>query len=165
MIFSQTGQKSIIWDYHNVTIHITEEVKNKSLKGIYISRRAISLRKTGKIIFTTIILVCITVGSMAATALSQSKGATKEERAYLDVIESEYIKNVKAALEKEGYHNSGITMTKIIKGEEGRNYTVTIHNEQINKLSEEKQQALRIQLSKISFPEKGDRFSHEFLVL
>lgn len=76
-----------------------------------------------------VIAVIVIAFCIKGTAYSMEKndGSTDMERYYIS-LEKEYVSEVKAILDSEGYTNAGVMMTKMVSVDGNRDYTLTIHH-------------------------------------
>lgn len=112
----------------------------------------------------TIILTGIIVFCSVQTVMAQKKTFVLKDSAEVKAQEKEYVNQIKEVLTEEGIYNSGVMMTKVIYEDGARDYTVSIHNSLIQKLSPEERTILEEKLNKVSFPLPGCKVFHEFLV-
>ena len=109
------------------------------------------------------VLVLIIAFCITETVVSQSNEARCIEEKYYDEMENAYLTELKHLLTKEGYCNSGVTMTRVTDEAGARSYTVNIHHKQISKLSFKEQQQLLEILGEIAFADTSCSFCHKFL--
>lgn len=100
--------------------------------------------------------------SISGTVQSQSRHAAEAEEEYYKEMEEIYVGEIRAFLEEAGYRNSGIMMTRIIDEEGERCYTVTIHHDKLDKLSDAEKKELLDACSRIAFPDGECGFCHKF---
>lgn len=111
----------------------------------------------------TVLLVFISALAISGTVLSQSRQASKEQKEYHQALEEEYVEEVRAYLEKQGYANSGVTINRIIENDGSVEYTVTIHHRRILALESAKREALALECGKIEFPMEDCSLCYTFL--
>ena len=116
-----------------------------------------------KFILITIFLTMISAFFITSTVKGQSTENNKEQAAYYDQVESDYLVLLKEELKMAGYENCGITMTKILNEDGSREYTVLIHHKSINKLSKLEKQELLSSLLPAEFSSDEIIFLHKFL--
>lgn len=122
-----------------------------------------TLKQISVTVLITVFFVLIIAFCICGTVISQSKHAGRAEEQYLHAIEQEYTGAVRKLLAKQGYENSGITMTRVTDTDGSREYTVTIHHRRLSKLSEEKRQELLAEFEGLEFPDKECGLFHKFL--
>lgn len=115
-------------------------------------------RKIGLFIVTMMVM-----GTVMTVKGQESRKARLEEKYYQEA-ESEYLREVRAFLQEEGYENSGVTMTKVYEEDGGRSYTILIHHRKISTLEEPEKKALQEKLEDISFPIQNCHFCHSFFM-
>lgn len=123
------------------------------------------MRKNITFMITTILLLAVTVLFSVRTVTAQKEGYITKDSAVIKQMEKEYLENIKETLVSKHIVNSGVTMTKIIYEDGRREYTVTIHNDMINRLSVEKREELEETLAKTDFPVQNCQVYHEFLMI
>lgn len=121
------------------------------------------MKKNGRFFVITMILVFVTAFSVAGTVNGKNNEKERVEKHYLASIEKEYRQEITDILQKEGYKQSGITMTRVIQDEGMIDYTVKIHHKKLGKLSEIQKQELEKKLKQIDFAVENVSFCHEFL--
>lgn len=114
--------------------------------------------------FLTTGLVMIIIMGTAMTVKSQSRNNVAIDEKYYVSMEADYMNRIRENLREDGYADSGITMTKQYGDKDSRSYRVLIHHDAISRLSPEQKDALKEELSEISFPAQNCTFSYEFLV-
>ena len=98
------------------------------------------------------IVIMIFSMSFVSKAQEQIEQKMRKERKQM---EKEYIAQVRNYLEKEGYSNSGLNLTKIMDVDAPVVYQLEIHNARINHLKEEEMAALQSELTDL-FPKSGE---------
>ena len=119
--------------------------------------------KTAKFAAITMILLLITTFSVTGTVMSQNRGKDPIDAQHYRMMENQYIACVREQLERQGYKNAGITMTRIMEPDGVREYTVLIHHKRINALEEEERRLLADALGNTRFPAEACEFTYEFL--
>ncbi len=116
------------------------------------------------ITFFLIFLIALCVGSTV-------RGREREAENPYRLMESELLRDTREYLNRSGYTNSGVTLTRVTDEEGGREYTFTIHHSRIDRMDESERELLRDELD-LRCREAGSRFSedvcsfrHEFLLL
>ena len=103
---------------------------------------------------------CITL-----TAVSQSRIERREQESYYHAKEQEMVQKTREYLNKAGFTNSGVMLTRVVDAEGARDYTITVHHHRINKLDPESREALARELKEFDFASEECSFSYKFLTL
>ena len=114
-------------------------------------------------IIGSLILVLIIAFCISGTVASQNGHSREAVERYYDELERDYLTELKSMLAREGYKNSGVTMTRVIDEEGTRSYTVTIHHGLIDKLSVKEKELLSKACGEVLFADAECSFSHNFL--
>lgn len=108
------------------------------------------------------------ITAMFLSAVLTVYGRNREEgvrtESYYREREQELVSEVRRYLNESGYTNSGITFTRVVDGEGGRAYTITIHHRRIDNMEPEERAALAGRLAQFAFAEEGCTFSCRFLI-
>lgn len=121
------------------------------------------MRKHRGFILLTLALIAVTAFCITGTVKSQSSENVQIDKKYYEQLEKEYVREIRTYLTEEGYENSGVMLTYISTGGNGRKYTVTIHNEKINGLSQGEKTELKNKILGMAFEIPGCTFFQEFL--
>ena len=121
------------------------------------------MKRVGYFTITTIVLVLVITFCAVGTVKSISKESAASEEAYYQELEKNYIRQVRAYLEEEGFRNSGVTMTRVLTQEGKREYNVLIHNSRLNNLSDAEKEGLKAELKELYSGMEECGFYHEFL--
>lgn len=117
-----------------------------------------------KIIFTGgLIMVMVLVFSIKVKC-STIADEKHTENTYM-MMETQLRENVREYLERNGYVDSGIMLTKVIDTDGSREYTLTVHNKRIDNLLDEEKQEILSDLASYDFEDVNCSFVHEFLIL
>lgn len=109
------------------------------------------------------LLVCVAGFFMERTVISQAGSVQRAEKEMYRQMEREYLEETEKILEKSGFFNSGVNMTKTIDEEGERTYFLQIHNGRINALGKEEKDELLIKLKGVVFGDEACEFHHEFI--
>ena len=112
----------------------------------------------------TVCLVLVTAFCIAGTARSQGDMEERELAQFYQVKERQLVEDVKDFLEKKGYVDSGVALTRVVKEDGARDYTITIHHGKIDEMDDFSRQALKNELSGFAFFAENCNFYHEFLI-
>ncbi len=121
------------------------------------------MKKNRGFILITMVLIVITAFCITGTVKSQSSENVKIDAEYYEQMEKGYVREIRNYLSETGYENSGVMLTYVSTGGNARKYTVTIHNEKINKLSESEKAVIRNEILGMAFEVPGCTFFQEFL--
>lgn len=111
----------------------------------------------------TMVLILVIAFCTTGTVMGMENGKERMDESGYKQVEKEYVTQVKSYLQKEGYENSGVVLTKVIYEDGSREYTLNVHHKRITKLSETEQEFLRSEL--IKFAIHQDRISEEILLV
>lgn len=84
-----------------------------------------------------IVLAMTAALCIAGSIKSQAADILRAREAYYEQLEREYIGQVRNYLAEQGYHNSGVTLSRIVDEEGQRSYRVLIHHSAMSRLEEE----------------------------
>lgn len=120
----------------------------------------------GTIGFTavTLVLVLVTALCVVMTVKSQSSVETAAVENYYREKEQKVLADTREYLNREGFANSGVTMTRVVDEEGNREYTITVHHRKISNLQDDDRKALAAALGAFTFEEENCSFCHTFLV-
>ena len=112
----------------------------------------------------TVLFLLVTALLCAGTAVSRTDTGMEELEEYYREKENELAADIRGMLQREGFENSGVMVTRVVEADGSRSYTVTIHHGGIDNMSDaEKQQLLR-RLENFNFEGEGCTFLHQFLL-
>lgn len=112
----------------------------------------------------TVLLVLIAALFFGVTVRSETEaGAGKTERYYQEK-ERKLTREIRTMLEREGFKNSGVMLTRVVEEDGSRAYTVTIHHGGIDGMEETEKDALLRRLAELDFEEERCSFCHKFLL-
>ncbi len=98
----------------------------------------------------TIFLVLVMTLLVSETVMSQTRGDITVDERYYQVLEQEYVKEIRVYLEEQGYRNSGVSLTRVVENGE-RTYEMMIHHRNLEKLSERELMELFGQIEGFAF--------------
>ncbi len=125
--------------------------------------------KNGIFMLATLLLICVVSLCIGGTVRGREQDAASET--FYRLREAELLRDTREYLQRSGFPNSGITLTRVIDGEGHRDYTFTIHHGRIDRMDEGERQILQNALSEFGsrigsdFPEEFCTFHHEFLIV
>ena len=110
----------------------------------------------------TVILVLVAAFFCAETVLGGCGRSNRETEEYYMAKERELTDRVREFLNGEGFRDSGVMVTRVVEEDGSREYTVAVHNRDIDALEESERKELLAELERLTF--SGDRcsFRHQF---
>ncbi len=106
----------------------------------------------------TIILVLGIAFFVSETVVSQADGKVTVDEEYYQILEENYVEEIRNYLTESGYENSGINLTVVADEKGNREYCVELHHKRISRLSEEQQNVLLIEIEEMGFQVMGCEF-------
>lgn len=147
--------KEILKHRYREDIEMTGRVEEKGLSG--------RVRKDAVFVTVTVLLVLCMWLFVSETVMSQTEGnITVDEESFLE-LEKDYVAQVKSHLEKEGYRNSGVSLTRVVDGDGNRSYEMVLHHKNIYKLSEAEQEIMLEEIAQMAFHVSGCKFQVKLL--
>ncbi len=121
------------------------------------------VRKEAVFVLFTVFMILSLWFFISEKVMSQNNGTvTVDEAAFLE-LEGNYLSQVKVYLEKEGFRNSGVALSRVIESDGSRSYEITLHNKKLNELSLEEQEQLKADIEEMAFGVAGCEFQVTFL--
>ncbi|MDE6925200.1 MAG: hypothetical protein K2O97_02385 [Acetatifactor sp.] len=117
-------------------------------------------RRTGSLRFraVTILLIMVTAFCSAGTALSRTAFSGGELENYYCELECQLVEEAREYLERQGYRNSGVMLTRVVDMDGSREYTLSIHHGRIVRLNEEERERLTGVLEELAFTDRDCTF-------
>lgn len=112
----------------------------------------------------TVFLVLVSALCITGTVMSRSNPGGREIENYYMALEKQLVCDTREYLNKSGFPNSGVTLTRVVNENGMREYTMTVHHGKIDRMDENSRQILKEALSQFVFAEENCTFCHEFLV-
>lgn len=109
----------------------------------------------------TVLLILVIAFCVKGTVFSKENHERAKENHYFAVLEDEYLEQAKGLLEKQGYHNCGVTMTRVTLEDGSREYTVLLHHRKLQKLAVEEREELLEALCTMEFSHGTCSFVYE----
>ncbi len=106
----------------------------------------------------TIVLVMCIAFMVSETVVSQADGKVAVDEEYYQVLEENYVDEIRSLLTESGFENSGINLTMTTDGEGKREYCVELHHKRISRLSAEQQEELLKEIENMGFQVMGCSF-------
>ena len=119
--------------------------------------------KNLKWILTTIVLILVTAFSIAGTVISKNDFKAGELEQYYLQKEKQLTEDVRDFLKQKGYGNSGVTVTRVVEANGNREYTVTVHHGDIDRMTEGERTVLAREMGNLTFEDEHCTFSMNFL--
>lgn len=119
--------------------------------------------KNLKWILTTIVLILVTAFSIAGTVISKNDFKAGELEQYYLQKEKQLTEDVRDFLNQKGYRNSGVTVTRVLEANGNREYTVTVHHGDIDRMTEGERTVLAGEMGNLTFEDEHCTFSMNFL--
>ena len=119
--------------------------------------------KNLKWILTTIVLILVTAFSIAGTVISKNDFKAGELEQYYLQKEKQLTEDVRDFLNQKGYRNSGVTVTRVVESNGNREYTVTVHHGDIDRMTEGERTVLSGEMGNLTFEDEHCTFSMNFL--
>ncbi len=114
-------------------------------------------------IFTLVLIVGIWF-FISGTVVSQGEGCITVDEQHYQVLEQEYVKEIRGFLAEQGYENSGVNLTMVADREGNRSYSVEVYHKGICKLSAEEQEKLFVAVEALAFDVVGCSFEVSLLM-
>lgn len=115
-------------------------------------------------VVATLILVMFIMYFSVATVKCVTNVEAQELELFYREKEEALVEEARAFLNREGFANSGIMLTRVVEADGSRLYTLTVHHGMIDIMSEAEREDLLEELEKIAFVDENCSFFHEFLV-
>lgn len=117
-------------------------------------------RRAGSLGFmaVTIILVLVTAFFCAGTVMSRTDFDARELESYYREKESRLVKDTWTYLNRQGFADSGVMLTRVVEADGSRAYTVTVHHGRLDSLSEAEREQLAEELEELAFQDDSCSF-------
>ena len=102
-----------------------------------------------KFLIISIVCILILIFSIAGTVIGRQTDEYELNNPYYKQMENNYLKEVKDVLSDLGLENSGLSLTKVIFPNGGREYTLLLHHCKMNKIKEAEKEKIMEQLRAI----------------
>lgn len=123
-----------------------------------------STTKNITFIATTIVLILISAFFITKTVRGQEDHEMIATEKYYQALEQEYVSEIRAYLNGQGFENSGVTLTRVIDEQGVREYQITLHHKYLEKLSTEKRDEVFGVIKNMAFENIGCIFRINLLV-
>ncbi|MCM1091674.1 MAG: hypothetical protein NC092_10825 [Butyrivibrio sp.] len=126
-------------------------------------------RKNIGFVAITLALVGIIVFCAAGTVRGQENLQNQEKEQWYREREGKLLSDTREYLSEKGFHNSGVTLNRVVDEDGSRAYTFTIHHARIDRMTEGERAGLRRELYGLTedfrglTPEEGCTFAFVFL--
>ena len=114
------------------------------------------------VLFSVMLVLCLAL-FISETVISQTEGNITVDEKHIQVLEQEYVSEIREYLDAAGYRNSGVTLTKVVDTDGSRSYSVTLHHKGLHKLEQAEQEALFQKVEDLAFQVAGCDFQVELL--
>jgi len=115
-------------------------------------------------IAATIALVLISAFFITKTVRGQADHEMIACEKYYQVLEQEYVSEIRVYLNEQGFENSGVTLTRVLDEKGIREYRITLHHKYLEKLSEEERNEIFGAIKNMAFENTGCIFRINLLV-
>lgn len=114
-------------------------------------------KRTGNLGFVavTILLVLLTAFCFAGTAASRTTLNSAELEGYYRQQEDQLVSRARRFLEEQGFAYSGVMLTRVVEPDGSREYTLTVHHGEIDRMSAPERDALAERLAGLAFQEEA----------
>lgn len=131
-----------------------------------VTERSLSDRiaKEAAFVLFTVLLVLGLALFISQTVMSQTEGNIAVDEKHFQVLEQEYVSEIRTYLEAQGFKNSGVSLTRVVETDGSRSYEVVLHHKGIDKLTREEQAALLEAVEELAFHITGCNFQVNLLV-
>lgn len=102
----------------------------------------------------TIILVLLTALCFAGTVASRTMLDSAELEGYYRQQEDQLVSRVRSFLEEQGFAYSGVMLTRVVEPDGSREYTLTVHHGEIDRMSASERDALAEKLADLTFQDE-----------
>ena len=109
------------------------------------------------VLFTLILVLCIAF-FIDGTVVSQADDKVTVDEEYYQVLEREYVREVRSFLAEQGYENSGVNLTMVADAEGNRNYYMELYHRKIAGLTETQKGELFDAIKDMAFQVVGCEF-------
>lgn len=115
-------------------------------------------------IAATIVLILISAFFITKTVRGQADHEMMACEKYYQVLEQEYVSEIRAYLNEQGFENSGVTLTRVVDEQGVREYRITLHHKHLEKLSMEERNEIFGEIKNMAFENDGCIFQINLLV-
>lgn len=114
-------------------------------------------KRTGNpgFVAVTIILVLLAAFCFAGTAASRTTLDSAELEGYYRQQEDQLVSRARRLLEEQGFANSGVMLTRVVEPDGSREYTLTVHHGEIDRMSASERDALVERLAGLAFQDEA----------
>lgn len=102
----------------------------------------------------TILLVLLTAFCFAGTVASRTTLDSAELEGYYRQQEDQLVSRVRRFLEEQGFACSGVMLTRVVESDGSREYTLTVHHGEIDRMSASERDALAEKLAGLTFQDE-----------
>ena len=116
-------------------------------------------REESRFMVAAVLLLLAAVYFWTAAAVSGMEVSAGELETYYSEKERELVAEARAFLDREGFRNSGVMLTRVVDEDGRRQYTLTVHHGKIDDMEEDDRAALLDSLGKIIFLDASCSFN------
>lgn len=140
------------------------EVRRVGRESAQMMRRKGRMEKLVAYVVATLLIMLLGTYLYSMTAKSlQAKQDEELERSYV-ALEEDMVRTVRGYLNRIGFKNSGVMLTRVVDEEGYRQYKLTVHHVKIDEMEEDERELLADGLSQFAFVDSMCEFKCEFLV-
>lgn len=104
------------------------------------------------------IVTAVMIIIFSSIVVRSAQADTAMEKYYAQ-LECEYKHSVRDYMDRNGYVNAGITVTRVVDAEGNRTYTVKLHHNRLDKLDEDELAGLVYEVSELGFADEFCSFN------
>lgn len=142
----------------------SRDVRGTVRESAKVMRRKRGFEKLVAYVVLTLLIVLVGTYFYSMTAKSlQAKRDAEVESSYAS-LEQDMVRAVRGYLNRVGFKNSGVMLTRVVDGEGYRQYKLTVHHAKIDEMEEGERELLADKLSQFAFVDNMCDFRYEFFV-
>lgn len=142
----------------------SRDVRGTVRESAKVMRRKRGFEKLVAYVVLTLLIVLVGTYFYSMTAKSlQAKRDAEVESSYAS-LEQDMVRAVRGYLNRVGFKNSGVMLTRVVDGEGYRQYKLTVHHAKIDEMEEGERELLADKLSQFAFVDSMCDFRYEFFV-
>jgi len=109
-------------------------------------------------IAATIILILVSAFFITKTVRGQVDSEVVVSEKYYRTLEQEYLDEIRAYLNEQGFENSGVTLTRVVDERGERGYLVLLHHKYLEDLSTAERDEIFAAIENMAFAASGCNF-------
>ncbi|MGN0424249.1 MAG: hypothetical protein ACI4FY_02950 [Acetatifactor sp.] len=143
----------------------SRNVRRTGRESARMMRRKHGFEKLVAYVAVTLLIVLLGTYFCSMTAKSlQAKRNAEVESSYVS-LEQDMVRAVRGYLNRIGFKNSGVMLTRVVDEEGYRQYKLTVNHGKIDEMEDGERELLAESLSQFAFVDSMCDFRYEFLVL